>query len=418
MGLFDRLEAGLERAVNGTFAKAFRSEVQPVEIASAIRRAMDDRAASSSAKGRSLVPNVFTIELSARPTTTASPTTARTLEEDLVAAAEEHADGQRYQPGRPDRHHLRRARRPRDRRLPDPPVRPRSPRATGHDRSAAAVPPPDHDATRMPVESTGRGAAPAARPVATPAQPPRCRAARPDHRARSTDDELERRPRHHAPARRRRQQSGSTRPTGPGSTSTASATRSWAPSPILGRDDSADIILDDPGISRRHSEIRVTHRRAALRHDDPRPRLDQRHLRQRRADHQRAPRGRRPGHRRPHLRHLPRGPEVTPADERAHPHPHAARAARAALVLRLRRRRACCAATSTAPGSTPRRVAPPRGNSPRPVARGAAPARPGRAAARRPARQRARRRRPRPRQLRVTAARWPAPPCRCARPAP
>ena len=27
---------------------------------------------------------------------------------------------------------------------------------------------------------------------------------------------------------------------------------------ILGRDDTADIILDDPGISRRHSEIRVT----------------------------------------------------------------------------------------------------------------------------------------------------------------
>jgi pSer/pThr/pTyr-binding forkhead associated (FHA) protein len=27
---------------------------------------------------------------------------------------------------------------------------------------------------------------------------------------------------------------------------------------VLGRDDTADIILDDPGISRRHSEIRVT----------------------------------------------------------------------------------------------------------------------------------------------------------------
>ena len=27
---------------------------------------------------------------------------------------------------------------------------------------------------------------------------------------------------------------------------------------VLGRDDSADIVLDDPGISRRHSEIRVT----------------------------------------------------------------------------------------------------------------------------------------------------------------
>jgi pSer/pThr/pTyr-binding forkhead associated (FHA) protein len=27
---------------------------------------------------------------------------------------------------------------------------------------------------------------------------------------------------------------------------------------VLGRDDTADIVLDDPGISRRHSEIRVT----------------------------------------------------------------------------------------------------------------------------------------------------------------
>ena len=45
MGLFDRVERRLERAVNGAFARAFKSEVQPVEIASAIRRAMDDRAA-------------------------------------------------------------------------------------------------------------------------------------------------------------------------------------------------------------------------------------------------------------------------------------------------------------------------------------------------------------------------------------
>ena len=43
MGLFDRLEAGLERAVQGTFAKHLRSAVHPVEIASNIRRAMDDR---------------------------------------------------------------------------------------------------------------------------------------------------------------------------------------------------------------------------------------------------------------------------------------------------------------------------------------------------------------------------------------
>ena len=63
MGLFDRVEGKLERAYNGIFARAFRAEVQPVEIASAIRRAMDDKAAAVG-KGVALVPNVFTIELS------------------------------------------------------------------------------------------------------------------------------------------------------------------------------------------------------------------------------------------------------------------------------------------------------------------------------------------------------------------
>ena len=28
---------------------------------------------------------------------------------------------------------------------------------------------------------------------------------------------------------------------------------------VVGRDDNADIVLDDPGISRRHTELRVTH---------------------------------------------------------------------------------------------------------------------------------------------------------------
>ena len=45
MGVLDRFEKGIERAVNGAFAKAFRAEVQPVEIASALRRAVDEKAA-------------------------------------------------------------------------------------------------------------------------------------------------------------------------------------------------------------------------------------------------------------------------------------------------------------------------------------------------------------------------------------
>ncbi|MBN9173865.1 MAG: DUF3662 domain-containing protein, partial [Microbacterium sp.] len=34
MGLLDSFEKGLERAVNGAFARTFRSGIQPVEIAS------------------------------------------------------------------------------------------------------------------------------------------------------------------------------------------------------------------------------------------------------------------------------------------------------------------------------------------------------------------------------------------------
>lgn len=64
MGMFDRMEKGIERAVNGAFAKAFRSEVQPVEIASALKREVDDRA-TIVARGRTLVPNTFVVELGA-----------------------------------------------------------------------------------------------------------------------------------------------------------------------------------------------------------------------------------------------------------------------------------------------------------------------------------------------------------------
>jgi pSer/pThr/pTyr-binding forkhead associated (FHA) protein len=60
--MFDRVEKGIERAVNGAFAKAFRSEVEPVEIASALRREIDDRAMIVS-RGRTLVPNTFVVEL-------------------------------------------------------------------------------------------------------------------------------------------------------------------------------------------------------------------------------------------------------------------------------------------------------------------------------------------------------------------
>ena len=63
MGLLDSFEKGLERAVNSAFAKTFRSGIQPVEIASALRSELDKKAAVVS-RDRILAPNTFTVLLS------------------------------------------------------------------------------------------------------------------------------------------------------------------------------------------------------------------------------------------------------------------------------------------------------------------------------------------------------------------
>ncbi len=63
MGLLDNFERGLERAVNGAFAKTFKSGLQPIEITSALRRELDTTAAVV-ARDRILVPNSFTVRLS------------------------------------------------------------------------------------------------------------------------------------------------------------------------------------------------------------------------------------------------------------------------------------------------------------------------------------------------------------------
>jgi hypothetical protein len=64
VGVLQRFERRLEGMVEGAFARAFRSELQPVEVASAVQREMDDRAAIV-AQGRTLVPNDFVVEISA-----------------------------------------------------------------------------------------------------------------------------------------------------------------------------------------------------------------------------------------------------------------------------------------------------------------------------------------------------------------
>jgi hypothetical protein len=62
VGILDSFEKGLERVVNGAFAKAFKSGLQPLEVTAALRRELDTKAAVV-ARDRILVPNRFTVHL-------------------------------------------------------------------------------------------------------------------------------------------------------------------------------------------------------------------------------------------------------------------------------------------------------------------------------------------------------------------
>ncbi len=63
MSALQRFENKLEQMISGVFARTFRSAVQPVEIASALNREIDNSAQILS-RDRRLVPNSFHVELS------------------------------------------------------------------------------------------------------------------------------------------------------------------------------------------------------------------------------------------------------------------------------------------------------------------------------------------------------------------
>jgi Protein of unknown function (DUF3662)/FHA domain len=94
VGVLQRFEHRLEGMVEGAFARAFKSELQPVEIASAVQREMDDRAAIV-AQGRTLVPNDFVVEL-AETDHERLADLADSLGIELATLAREHAREQGY----------------------------------------------------------------------------------------------------------------------------------------------------------------------------------------------------------------------------------------------------------------------------------------------------------------------------------
>ena len=95
MGVLDKFEKSVERVVSTAFAKAFRSEVKPVELASALRREVDDRAAVVG-RDRTVVPNEFTIELSPGDHAQVVDWGAEPLADELAANVTDHATSQRY----------------------------------------------------------------------------------------------------------------------------------------------------------------------------------------------------------------------------------------------------------------------------------------------------------------------------------
>ncbi|MEV4899747.1 DUF3662 and FHA domain-containing protein [Citricoccus sp. NPDC055426] len=243
MGLLDNLERGLEKAVQSAFSAGGSRAVKPVEIANALRLAMDDESMVLS-EGRTFVPNVFTIRFA-----TADFDQARkwgsALAEELCDEAIRHARDQGYTLHGPVRVTF----------VEDAELRAgKLDIETASDKTGGSA--PSNDAGRAPT-GTGSSAAvgqapvdreapvPAAAPVPHPVPPP---APRPEVRRPSPSPS----PQRPAPP------SQPARPETPLQPVLEIDGRKYglnADSIVLGRAADADILVEDTGVSRRHLEI-------------------------------------------------------------------------------------------------------------------------------------------------------------------
>jgi hypothetical protein len=94
VGVLQRFERRLGGMVEGLFARAFKSEVQPVEVAAALQHEIDAEAAVIG-RDRILVPNHFIVELGDHDHDRLAPY-EQPLTHELAAMVREHADDQRY----------------------------------------------------------------------------------------------------------------------------------------------------------------------------------------------------------------------------------------------------------------------------------------------------------------------------------
>lgn len=95
MGFIENFERRLETFVNGAFSKAFKSQLQPVEISAAIKAKMDVSAAVIG-KDRILAPNEFRVSLS-QPDLLRLNSLGENLVSEITRQVSSHAKKQRYQ---------------------------------------------------------------------------------------------------------------------------------------------------------------------------------------------------------------------------------------------------------------------------------------------------------------------------------
>ena len=95
MGFVENFERRLERFVNGAFSKAFKSQLQPVEISSAIKAKMDASAAVMG-KDRILAPNEFQVSL-AQVDYLRLQSHGESLVHEITKLVSAHVKKQRYQ---------------------------------------------------------------------------------------------------------------------------------------------------------------------------------------------------------------------------------------------------------------------------------------------------------------------------------
>ncbi|KUJ67960.1 phosphopeptide-binding protein [Streptomyces albus subsp. albus] len=231
MGVLKRFEQRLEGLVNGTFAKVFKSEVQPVEIAGALQRECDNNATIWN-RDRTVVPNDFIVELSAPDYERLSPYSGQ-LGDELSGMVRDYAKQQHYTFMGAIKVHLQKADD-----LDTGLYRVRS-------RTLAASESQGPQEGQQPQPPSQRPAAGRPGPAGYPAQPtgaPPMPSSPPPAGGRA------------AP-----------RPAAPGG---YGQVRRWIeingtrhqisrPTLVLGRSTDADVRIDDPGVSRRHCEIRV-----------------------------------------------------------------------------------------------------------------------------------------------------------------